>query len=71
MACPICAQTDPGVLREKLAEIYTNDLVTLSTRRRANWMIGAIVRFVGITREEVIAAAIADAEYLQLACEPD
>ncbi len=35
MACPLCAQSDPGLLREELAGIYTHDFVTPSTRRRA------------------------------------
>jgi hypothetical protein len=70
MACPLCAQSDPGLLREELAGIYTNDFVTLSTRRRAHRIIGEIARGVGISREEVIATAKADAEYLLLAPEP-
>jgi hypothetical protein len=67
MVCPLCAQSDPGLLREELAEIYTHDFVTLSTRRRAHWIIDEIARGVGISREEVIATARGDAEYLLLA----
>jgi hypothetical protein len=70
MTCPLCAQSDPGLLREELADIYTNDFVTLSTRRRADRIIREIARGVGISREEVIATAKADAEYLLLAPEP-
>lgn len=70
MACPLCAQSDPGLLREELAEIYTNDFVTLSTRRRAHWIIGEIARGVGVSREEVISTAKADSEYLLLGLEP-
>ena len=70
MACPLCAQSDPGLLREELAGIYTHDFVTLLTRRRARWMIGEIACGVGVSREEVIATAKADAEYLLLAPEP-
>jgi hypothetical protein len=51
MACPLCVQSDPGLLREELAEICTNDFVTLSTRRRVHWIIGEIARLVGISRE--------------------
>ena len=71
MACPLCAPSDRGLLREELAEIYTHDFVPLSTGRRARWIIGAIARLVGINREEVIATANDDAEYLQLGSEPD
>jgi hypothetical protein len=34
------------------------------------WIIGEIARLVGMSREEVIATARADAEYLLLAPEP-
>jgi hypothetical protein len=69
MACPLCAPSDPGLLREELAEIYTHDFVPLSTSRRARWIIGEIARLVGLSREEVIATAKADAEYLLLTSE--
>jgi len=67
MACPRCSPSDPGLLREELAEIYTNDYVMPSTYRRANRIISEISRRVGISREEVIATAQADAEHLLLA----
>ncbi len=70
MPCRLCAPSDPGLLREELAEIYTNEFVPLSTRRRARWIIGEIARLVGLSREEVIATAKADAEYLLLTPEP-
>ena len=70
MACPFCTPSDAGLLREELAEIYTHDFVPLSTRRRARWIIGEIARSIGISREEVIATAKADAEYLLLTPEP-
>lgn len=66
MACPLCIQSDAGLLREELAEIYTHDFVPLS----AHWIIGEIARSVGISREEVIATAKADAEHLLLTPEP-
>lgn len=68
MACPLCSPSDPGLLREELAEIYTNDYVMPSTYRRANRIIREISRVVGISREEVITAQ-ADAEHLLLAHE--
>jgi hypothetical protein len=64
MACPLCAPSDPGLLREELAEIYTQDFVSLPTRRRARWIVGEIARSVDLSRDEVIATAKADAEYL-------
>lgn len=70
MACPLRVPSDPGLLREELAEIYTNDYVMPSTYRRANRIIREISRLVGISREEVIATAQADAEHLLLAQEP-
>ncbi len=70
MACPHCSPKDTGLLREELAGIYTNDFVALSTRRRAHWIIGEIARSIGINREEVLATAKADAEYLLLTPEP-
>jgi hypothetical protein len=39
MACLVCAPSDPGLLREELAEIYTYDFVPLSTSRRARWIM--------------------------------
>jgi hypothetical protein len=57
--------------REELAGIYTNDLLTLSTGRRARWIIGETARSVGISREEVIATARDDTEYLLLGPDPE
>jgi len=67
MACPPCSPSDSGLLREELAEIYIHDYLMPSTYRRANRIISEISRQVGISREEVITTAQADAEHLLLA----
>jgi hypothetical protein len=58
----VATSRDAGLLREALAQIYTQDLVPLGTARRARWIIGEIHRLTGISRDEIIANAKADAE---------
>lgn len=66
MTCmTVATSRDPGLLREALAEIYTQDFVPISTARRARWMIGEIHRLTGISREQIIADVTADAEAME------
>ncbi len=62
--CPFCAPVDPGLLREELAEIYTREMLMPSMYRRARRIIGKLVRATGLSRDEIIANAIADAEFI-------
>jgi len=49
-------------MREALAEIYIQDFVPLTVARRARWMVSEIHRLTGISRDEIVANAKADAE---------
>jgi hypothetical protein len=56
---------DPGQLREELADIYTRDLLSPAMYRRANQIIDRISRLTGISREQIITDAKADADLLE------
>jgi hypothetical protein len=64
--CRFCAPADAGELREELADIYTRDMLMPSMHRRAGRIIGKLARATGLSRDEVIANAIQDAEHLTL-----
>lgn len=53
---------DPGELRERLAEIYSREHVSLLATCRAQWIIRRIRQLAGISREQIKADARADAE---------
>ncbi|MGH2854172.1 MAG: hypothetical protein ACRDLF_08275 [Solirubrobacteraceae bacterium] len=53
---------DPGEMREKLGQLYTQDLLSPSRARRAWKLIRQISKLAGISREEVQANARTDAE---------
>jgi hypothetical protein len=56
---------DPGELREKLAETYTHDPVSLSATLRVWWIIRRISQLTGINRERIKADAKTDAEAIR------
>ncbi len=60
---------DSGELREKLAEIYTHDYVSLGVACRAQWIIRRISKLTGVSREQIQADAKADAEAIAVAAD--
>lgn len=56
---------DPGELREKLAEIYTQQQFSLRRALLAEWMIRKINGQTGISRKQIKADAKADAQALR------
>lgn len=58
---------DPGELREKLAEIYAREHVSLIAACHAQWIIWRISLLTDISREQIRADAKADAQAIQAA----
>jgi hypothetical protein len=64
--CRFCTPADAGELRKELADIYTRDMLMPSMHRRARRIIDKLARATGLSRDEVIANAMKDAEHLTL-----
>ncbi len=63
------AWNDAGILRERLAEIHTNEFISLSQLRTEREIVRTLVRLTGMSAEEIRQTAEDDAYCI--ACEAD